>query len=58
MPDSKLIMQVHDELIVECDKKDEELVSSILKNEMESAASLCVPLVAEVGTGSNWLEAK
>ena len=58
VPDSKLIMQVHDELIVECDKKDEELVSSILKNEMESAASLCVPLVAEVGTGSNWLEAK
>lgn len=58
VPGSKLIMQVHDELIVECDKKDEELVSSILKKEMESAADLCVPLVAEVGTGDNWLEAK
>ena len=53
-----LIMQVHDELIVECDKKDAELVASILKNEMESAASLAVPLVSEVGMGSNWLEAK
>lgn len=57
-PESKLIMQVHDELIVECDKGKEELVSSILKKEMESAAELAVPLVSEVGTGSNWLEAK
>ena len=58
VPESKLIMQVHDELIVECDKGKEELVSSILKKEMESAAELAVPLVSEVGTGSNWLEAK
>ena len=58
VPSSMLIMQVHDELIVECDKKDAELVASILKNEMESAASLAVPLVSEVGMGSNWLEAK
>ncbi len=58
VPGSKLIMQVHDELIVECDKGKEELVSSILKKEMESAAELAVPLVSEVGTGSNWLEAK
>lgn len=58
VPDSKLIMQVHDELIVECDKKDEALVSSILKSEMEQAASLAVPLVSEVGAGDNWLEAK
>lgn len=58
VPGSKLIMQVHDELIVECDAGMEEKVSSILKNEMESAASLAVPLVSEVGTGSNWLEAK
>ena len=58
VPESKLIMQVHDELIVECDKGKEELVSSILKKEMESAAELAVPLVSEVGIGSNWLEAK
>ena len=58
VPSSKLIMQVHDELIVECDKNDADKVSEILKKEMESAASLAVPLVSEVGTGSNWLEAK
>ena len=58
VPDSKLIMQVHDELIVECAKKDAQTVSNILKREMESAASLTVPLVAEVGNGTDWLEAK
>ena len=58
VPESKLIMTVHDELIVECDKKDADLVSSILKEQMESAATLPVPLVAEVGTGADWLEAK
>lgn len=58
VPESKLIMTVHDELIVECDVKDKDLVSSILKEQMESAATLPVPLVAEVGTGADWLEAK
>ena len=58
VPGSMLIMTVHDELIVECDLKDAELVSSILKKEMESAASLTVPLVSETGSGKNWLEAK
>ena len=58
MPSAKLIMQVHDELIVECDECDKERVSSLLKREMEASADLKVPLVAEVGTGSNWLEAK
>ena len=58
VPGSMLIMQVHDELIVECDKKDEKTVSDILKHEMESACELKVPLVSEVGTGTNWLEAK
>ena len=58
VPSAKLIMQVHDELIVECDECDKERVSSLLKREMEASADLKVPLVAEVGTGSNWLEAK
>ncbi len=58
VPDSKLVMQVHDELIVECKAEDVALVSSILQREMESAAQLNVPLVAEAGAGSNWLEAK
>lgn len=58
VPDSKLVMQVHDELIVECKKEDAQKVALILQQEMESAAKLCVPLVAEAGIGTNWLEAK
>ena len=58
VPEAKLIMQVHDELIVECpdDKKDE--VAKILKSEMENAVSLKVKLTADVQTGKTWYEAK
>ena len=58
LPDAKLVMQVHDELIVECAEKDASRASEILKREMEAAAVLSVPLVAEVGTGKDWLSAK
>lgn len=58
LPDAKLVMQVHDELICECDIKDKDLCASILKEEMEAAATLSVPLLAEVGIGKDWLEAK
>ena len=58
LPDAKLVMQVHDELIVECAEKDADKASEILKREMEAAAVLSVPLVAEVGTGKDWLSAK
>ena len=57
-PDAKLVMQVHDELIVECDASDREGVANLLKREMESAADLKIRLIADVHTGSNWLEAK
>ncbi len=57
-PDAKLVMQVHDELIVECDEKDAEGVAELLKREMESAVSLDIPLIADCGIGKNWLEAK
>ncbi|MBR5309908.1 MAG: DNA polymerase I [Oscillospiraceae bacterium] len=53
--DAKLIMQVHDELIVEANKNCAEKVAEILKYEMENAAKLSVPLLAEVGIGENWL---
>ncbi len=58
LPSAKLVMQVHDELICECDIKDKDLCASILKSEMEAAAKLSVPLLAEVGFGKDWLEAK
>ena len=58
LPTAKLVMQVHDELICECDINDKDLCASILKSEMEAAAKLSVPLLAEVGFGKDWLEAK
>ena len=58
LPGSLLVMQVHDELIVECDAQDSEKVSEILKREMEAAAEFEVPLAADVHTGKDWLRAK
>ncbi len=55
---SKLILQVHDELIIEADEKEAEYVSKLLKEEMEGVASLSVTLLSDVGVGKNWLEAK
>ncbi|MFV0402120.1 MAG: DNA polymerase I [Oscillospiraceae bacterium] len=56
--EAKLILQVHDELIVECPPEEQEVAAKIVKEEMEHAAKLDVPLVADVGAGPNWLEAK
>jgi len=55
---SRLILQVHDELIVEAHKDEIEKVSEIIRNEMENAAKLCVPLIAQVSMGKSWEEAK
>ncbi|MGM9662529.1 MAG: DNA polymerase, partial [Oscillospiraceae bacterium] len=55
---AKLILQVHDELIVECPEDEAEQVKRLLEEEMEGAASLRVPLTAEAHSGKNWLEAK
>ena len=57
-PTAKLILQVHDELIVECDEKDADAVCRLLSEEMESAVSLSVKLTADANFGKNWLEAK
>jgi DNA polymerase-1 len=56
--DARLILQVHDELIVECPKSESEKVSSILKEEMENAVSMRVPLVADAHIGDTWYDAK
>ena len=55
---SRLIMQVHDELIVECPENEAERVKSLLTQEMEGVCALTVPLIAEAHSGKNWLEAK
>ena len=55
---SRLILQVHDELIVETHKLEVEQVKQILSECMQNAVSLAVPLVAEVKTGRSWYEAK
>lgn len=56
--DAHLIMQVHDELIVEASRDCAEQAKEILVREMENAAELAVPLTAEAGMGDNWYEAK
>lgn len=55
--DAKVVMQVHDELVVEVLEKDVEAVADLLRLEMERAATLKVPLVVDIGTGDNWDEA-
>jgi len=55
---AKLILQVHDELIAECPDSEAETVSVILREEMENAAKLSVPLVAETRVGKSWFDAK
>jgi len=54
---ARLLLQVHDELIVECPEEEAERVSRLLKEEMESAAELSVPLTVEVHCGRSWAEA-
>ncbi len=55
--DARLLLQVHDELVVEADERAVEPVSALLRREMEGAASLAVPLRVEVGHGRSWAEA-
>lgn len=54
--DAKLIMQVHDELIVEASEQDAPAAALILKREMETAVDLSVPLTVDVNIGKTWLE--
>ncbi len=55
---ARLIMQVHDELIVECPEEEASRVEALLQQEMQGVAELSVPLLAEAHTGRNWLAAK
>ncbi len=55
--DAKVVMQVHDELVVEVLAKDVDAVTALLRTEMQQAATLKVPLVVDIGVGDNWDEA-
>ncbi len=54
---SKMLLQVHDELDFEVHKNEIEQVKLIIKSEMENPVKLSVPLLVEIGTGANWMEA-
>jgi DNA polymerase-1 len=53
-----LLLQVHDELVLEAPPGEVERVTALVKHHMESAATLRVPLLADVGVGDNWMDAK
>ena len=55
---SRLVLQVHDELLIETAKDEVEQVSAILEKEMKDAAHLSVALEIDMHTGKNWYEAK
>ena len=55
---SRILLQVHDELVVETAENEKEEVAQVLKETMEHAASLRVPLVVDVNSGGNWADAK
>ena len=56
--EARLVLQVHDELIVECPEAEAETVAALVTREMEGAAKLAVPLTAEAKIGKSWYEAK
>ena len=55
---SRMLLQVHDELVFELAPDETERVAAMVKDEMEGAATLTVPLVVDLGIGPNWLETK
>ena len=56
--DSRMLLQVHDELVFECPPDELSGLQTLVVHEMTTAVKLDVPLVVDVGTGSNWLKTK
>jgi len=54
---TRMLLQVHDELVFESPEEEVETASALIKHEMENAYLTTVPLLVEVGVGNNWLEA-
>jgi len=57
-PQARLILQVHDELVVECPRELAKQVAELVSDQMEKVAQLHVPLLAEAKWGNSWYEAK
>jgi len=55
--EGRMLLQVHDELVIECPESETETMSDLVRASMEGAADLMVPLSVDVGVGKNWLEA-
>jgi DNA polymerase-1 len=55
--DGKLVLQVHDELVFDVPRQEVEVIKALVKEEMEGAVKLSVPLVVEINCGDNWSEA-
>ena len=55
---AKLVLQVHDELVIDCPKNEAEAVSKLLKDEMENAVSMRVPLTVDINVGDTWFDTK
>ena len=56
--EARLILQVHDELIIECPKREQEKVKTVLREEIENAARLSVPLKVDMKAGRSWYDTK
>jgi len=54
---TRMLMQVHDELVFDLYKPEEEAVRTLVEEKMKTAISLPVPIIVEIGLGENWLEA-
>jgi DNA polymerase-1 len=54
---SRLVLQVHDELVLEVPQEEVEILRTLLPEKMENVAQLSVPLIVDVGVGDNWDEA-
>jgi DNA polymerase-1 len=57
-PEAKLLLQVHDELIVECPEAIASEVAALVSSQMQETAALAVPLLAEAKWGKSWYDAK
>jgi DNA polymerase-1 len=54
---TKMLLQVHDELLFEVPEKEKDTITALVRDEMEKAAQLLIPLKVEIGIGKNWAEA-